>query len=61
VVINHRLEGVGIGFDSGIGAEFFVGHDCRVVRAEASWQGGYYSMAVDGKLPLQGERLVVLS
>ncbi len=39
----------------------FVGDDGRVVRGEASWHGGYHSMASDGKLPLDGERMVVLS
>ena len=39
----------------------FVGKDGRVVRGEASWHGRYHSMAVDGKLPLEGERMVVLS
>jgi glycerophosphoryl diester phosphodiesterase len=39
----------------------FVGNDGRVVRGEASWHGRHHSMALDGKLPLEGERMVVLS
>ncbi|MFQ6057332.1 MAG: glycerophosphodiester phosphodiesterase [Anaerolineae bacterium] len=39
----------------------FVGNDGRLVRGEASWHGRYYSMAVDGKLSVEGERLVVFS
>ena len=33
----------------------------RVVRAEASWHGIYQSMAVNGWLPLTGERLTLFS
>lgn len=39
----------------------FVGKDGRVVRGEASWHGRYHSMAVGGKLPLEGEKMVLLS
>ncbi|MGH2541332.1 MAG: glycerophosphodiester phosphodiesterase [Ardenticatenaceae bacterium] len=33
----------------------------RVVRAEASWHGGYHDMAVKGVLSLSGERLTIYS
>ncbi|MEW5957382.1 MAG: glycerophosphodiester phosphodiesterase family protein [Chloroflexota bacterium] len=33
----------------------------EVVRAEASWHGVYHDLAVDGSLPLTGNRLTVLS
>jgi glycerophosphoryl diester phosphodiesterase len=33
----------------------------QVVRAEASWHGGYHNMAVQGRLPLSGERLTLLA
>lgn len=39
----------------------FVGEDGRVVRGEASWHGRYRDMAVEGKLPLEGEKMVLLS
>ena len=33
----------------------------QVVGAEASWHGGYHNMAVNGSLPLTGERLTLFS
>jgi glycerophosphoryl diester phosphodiesterase len=33
----------------------------QVVRAEASWHGGYHDMTVQGRLPLTGERLTLFS
>ena len=33
----------------------------RVIRAEASWHGGYHNMAIDGDLPLTGDRLTIFS
>jgi glycerophosphoryl diester phosphodiesterase len=39
----------------------YLDTDGRVVRAEASWHGRYHNMAVDGTLPLTGERLTIFS
>jgi len=39
----------------------FVDKDGRVVRGEASWHGGYHDMAVKERLPLEGERMVILA
>lgn len=36
----------------------FVDAQGRVVRGEASWHGGYQSMAQDGRLALEGDHLV---
>jgi glycerophosphoryl diester phosphodiesterase len=33
----------------------------RVVRAEASWHGGYHDMAAGGVIPLSGDRLTLFS
>ncbi len=33
----------------------------RVIRAEASWHGGYHDMATDGQIPLYGERVILYS
>jgi len=33
----------------------------QVVRAEASWHGDYHNMAVDGVIPLTGDRLTIFS
>ena len=33
----------------------------QVVRAEASWHGNYHDMAVDGVIPLTGDRLTIFS
>lgn len=35
--------------------------DGQVVRAEASWHGSYYNMAVEGRLPLTDNRLTIFS
>ncbi len=35
--------------------------DGRVIRGEASWHGGHHNMAVNGKLPLTGDRLTLFS
>lgn len=47
----YELEHAWVYLDAGL----------RVVDAEASWHGGYHSMAVDGALPLTGERLTLFS
>ncbi|MEA3334262.1 MAG: glycerophosphodiester phosphodiesterase family protein [Chloroflexota bacterium] len=39
----------------------FVDGDGQVVRGEASWHGGYHSMALDGRLTLEDDHLVVYS
>jgi glycerophosphoryl diester phosphodiesterase len=39
----------------------FLGANGQVIRAEASWHGGYHDMAIDGQLPLTGERLTIFS
>ncbi|RME78835.1 MAG: hypothetical protein D6784_01855, partial [Chloroflexi bacterium] len=33
----------------------------RVVRAEASWHGGYHSLEVNGQLPLEGQHIRLFS
>ena len=39
----------------------YVGQEGTVVRAEASWHGGYQDMRVDGDLALEGDRVILYS
>lgn len=39
----------------------YVDADGQVVRAEASWHGGYHDMAVDGQIPLLAGRVALYS